>query len=132
MIVCYNFYHENIILPISPPALIGDIFITLIFCRAMNGLFTYVGEHPGSSGVNVNGDFILLGLLNGSVYLEFNNIGGLHSVSVINSSSQLYNDGELHRLNFTFNGGRFMFTVDGTNYSPQPSKIIIMLLEEPY
>ena len=119
-------------MPISLPALIGDIFITLIFCRAMNGLFTYVGEHPGSSGVNVNGDFILLGLLNGSVYLEFNNIGGLHSVSVINSSSQLYNDGELHRLNFTFNGGRFMFTVDGTNYSPQPSKIIIMLLEEPY
>ena len=89
----------------------------------MNGLFTYIGEHPGSSGVNVNGDFILLGLLNGSVYLEFNNIGGLHSLSVVHSSSQLYNNGELHRLNFTFNRGRFRLTLDGTDDSPPPSKI---------
>ena len=106
-----------------PPALIGEIFITLIFCRAVNGLFTYVGERPASPGVTVNGDFILLGLLNGRVYLEFNNIGGLHSLSVVHSSSQLYNDGELHRLNFTFNGGRFMLTLDGTEDSPPPSKI---------
>jgi hypothetical protein len=89
----------------------------------MNGLFTYVGERPSSSGVTVNGDFILLGLLNGRVYLEFNNIGGLHALSVIHSSSQLYNDAEMHQLNFTFNRGRFMLTVDGTDESPPPSKI---------
>ena len=71
----------------------------------------------------MNGDFVLLGLLNGSVYLEFNNNGGLHSLSVVHSSSQLYNDGELHRLNFTFNGRQFMLTLDGTNDSPPPSKI---------
>lgn len=89
----------------------------------MNGLFTYVGERPASPGVTVNGDFILLGLLNGRVYLEFNNIGGLHSLSVVHSSSQLYNDGELHRLNFTFNRGQFMLTLDGIDDNPPPSKI---------
>ena len=34
---------------------------------------TYIGEHPiAGVPVLVGSDFILLGLLNGSVYLEFN------------------------------------------------------------
>lgn len=70
-------------------------------------------------------DFILLGLLNGSVYLEFNNIGGLHSLSTIASSSQPYNDGELHQLNFTFNCGQFMLLVDSVDNSPPSSKICL-------
>lgn len=88
----------------------------------MNGLFTYIGERP-TPGVPVGSDFILLGLLNGSTYLEFNNIGGLHSLSTISSSSRLYNDGELHRLNFTFNRGQFVLTVDNTDESPPSSMI---------
>ena len=88
----------------------------------MNGLFAYIGGRPTSPGVTVDGDFILLGLLNGSVYVEFNNIGGLHSLSTIFLSSQPFNDGELHQLNFTFNRGQFVLTVDNIN-SPPPSKI---------
>ena len=100
-------------------------FLAIFLCtyRAMNGLFTYVGERP-TPGVTVGSDFILLGLLNGSVYLEFNNIGGLHSLSTISSSSRLYNNGEVHQLNFTFNRGQFMLIVDNTdNISPPSSKL---------
>lgn len=91
----------------------------------MNGLFTYIGERP-TPGVPAGSDFILLGLLNGNVYLEFNNIGGLHSLSIISTSSQLYNDGELHRLNFTFNREQFMLTVDNTDHSPPQSKTFLL------
>lgn len=90
--------------------------------RTVDGLFVYVGERP-TPGVTVGSDFILLGLLSGSVYLEFNNIGGLHSLSTISSSSQVYNDGQLHQLNFTFNRGQFILTVDGVDNSPPASKI---------
>ena len=95
--------------------------------RARNGLFTYIGEHSThATGVPVGSDFILLGLLNGSVYLEFNNIGGLHSLSTITSSSHIYNDGELHELNFTFYRGQFTLLVDSADSSPPTSKICQM------
>ena len=59
--------------------------ISILFSRARDGLLAYMGERPASGA---NSDFILLGLLNGSIYLD---IGGHHSTSVISSSSQLYN-----------------------------------------
>lgn len=85
--------------------LVLDIF------RATNGLFVFVGEHP-TPGINVGSDFVLLGLLNGRLYVEFNNIGGIHSQSVTAMSEQLYNDTQIHHVNFTFDTGTFRLLVD--------------------
>ena len=79
--------------------------------RATNGLFAFVGERP-TPGVNVGSDFVLLGLLNGQLYVEFNNIGGIHSQSVIATSEQLYNDTQIHHVNFTFDTGMVRLLVD--------------------
>ena len=67
--------------------------------------------------MNVGSDFILVGLLDGQVYLEFNNIGGLGFQSVTARSQLLYNDGEVHQLNFTFNAGQFQLLLDNANVS---------------
>ena len=79
--------------------------------RATNGLFAFIGERL-TPGINVGSDFVLLGLLNGQLYVEFNNIGGIHPQSVIATSEQLYNDTQIHHVNFTFDTGTFRLLVD--------------------
>ena len=74
--------------------------------------------------MGVGSDFIVIGLLDGQLYLEFNNLGGLNSNSVTARSQQLYNNAEVHRLNFTFNAGEFQLQVDGTDI-PLESKWFI-------
>ena len=64
-------------------------------------------------------DFVLIGLLNGHVYTEFNNIGSLRFQSINGTSQQLYNDGEIHQLNFTFNTGQLELLVDNSPVSLQ-------------
>ena len=73
--------------------------------------------------LGLGSDFILLGLLDGRIYLEFNNIGGLHSLSTTVSSSRRYNDGEAHQLSFTFNRGQFQLLLDSTDNIQVESKV---------
>lgn len=76
----------------------------------------FIGERP-TPGINVGSDFVLLGLLNGRLYVEFNNIGGIHSQSAIATSEQLYNDTQIHHVNFTFDTGMFRLLIDNVDVS---------------
>ena len=80
--------------------------------------------------MNVGSDFVIVGLLDGQLYLEFNNLGGLatETTSVMGRSQQLYNDAEIHRLNFTFNAGEFELQVDGTDISVESKYLVVMKL----
>ena len=91
-----------------------ESFLLCVISRAANGLFVFVGERL-MSGVNVGSDFIVLGLLDGQVYLEFNNNGGFHFQSITARSQLLYNDAQLHSVNFTFSNGEFQLMLDNVD-----------------
>ena len=90
--------------------------LVLYIFRATTGLLVFIGERP-TPGINVGSDFVLLGLLNGRLYVEFNNNGGLHSLSATATSEQLYNDTQIHHVNFTFETGMFRLSVDSVEIS---------------
>ena len=56
--------------------------------------------------------YAVFGLLNGQVFMSFNDLGGLPERTINGTSQQLYNDGEIHRVNFTFDSGELGILVD--------------------
>ena len=84
--------------------------------RATNGLLAFLGDRPLSG---IFDSYAVIGLLNGRVFMSFNDFSGLPQQTIDGTSQELYNDGEIHRVNFTFDSGELGILVDNIAISLQ-------------
>ena len=59
-------------------------------------------------------DYIILSLRDGRVVVMFNNNFGFEGSTLEGSTERLYNDGQIHRVQLTFQNSRVDLTVDGS------------------